>query len=56
VKNAKNLSRKQKEFLIEKGLDPSIHLIVKNLPDFYDFYDFYEFYNKVTRVTFIYWR
>lgn len=50
MKNAKNLSRKQKEFLIEKGLDPSIHLIVKNLPDFY------EFYNKVTKVTFKFWR
>jgi hypothetical protein len=50
VKNAKNLSRKQKEFLSDKGLDPGIHLIVKNLPDFY------QFYNKVTQVKFILWR
>jgi len=50
VKNAKNLSRKQKEFLSDKGLDPSIHLIVKNLPDFY------EFFNTVTKVTFKIWR
>jgi len=50
VKNAKNLNRKQKEFLSGKGLDPDIHSIVKNLPDFY------EFYNKVTKVTFKLWR
>lgn len=50
MKNAKKLSRKQKDFLSEKGFDPSIHMIVKNLPDFY------EFYNKVTGVTFIEWR
>jgi hypothetical protein len=50
VKYAKKLSRVQKEFLSCKGLDTGIHMIIKNLPDFY------EFYNKVTGVTFKYWR
>ena len=50
MKNAKKLSRAQKKFLSDKGLDPSIHLIVKNLPDFY------EFFNTVTKVTFKIWR
>ena len=50
MKNAKKLTRKQKEFLKGKRLDPSIHLIVKNLPEFY------QFYNKVTGVTFKLWR
>lgn len=46
MKNAKKLSRAQKEFLKDKGLDPGIHMITKNTSDFY------EFYNKVTGVTF----
>ena len=46
MKNAKKLSRAQKEFLKARGYDPSIHLIVKNMPDCY------EFYNKITGVTF----
>lgn len=50
MKNAKKLSRAQKKFLSNKGLNPSIHMIVKNASDFY------EFYNKVTGVTFIEWR
>lgn len=50
MKNPKKLTREQKKFLKDKGLDPSIHLIVKNLPDFY------EFYNKVTGVVFKIWR
>ena len=50
MKNANKLSRKQKEFLSDKGLDPGIHLIVKNHPDFYDFY------NTVTKVTFKIWK
>lgn len=46
MKNPKKLSRTQKEFLRDKGYDPSIHLIVKNLPNIY------VFYNKVTGVDF----
>ena len=50
MKNVKNLTREQKKFLISKGLDPRIHGIIKNHPDFF------EFYNKVTGVAFKIWR
>jgi len=50
VKNAEKLNRNQKEFLSSKGLNPCIHLIVKNLPDFYGLF------NTVTKVAFILWR
>lgn len=45
MKNIKNLTLRQKKFLESKGLDPNIHGIVKNHPEFF------EFYNKVTGVT-----
>lgn len=50
MKNAKKLSRAQKKFLNDKGLDSNIHMIVKNTSDFY------EFLNTVTGVTFKEWR
>ncbi|ENZ31886.1 MULTISPECIES: DUF6906 family protein [Clostridium] len=50
MKNIKNLTLRQKKFLESKGLDPNIHGIVKNHPEFF------EFYNKVTGVTFKLWR
>jgi len=50
MKNAKKLNRTQKKFLSDEGLNPNIHLIVKNHPDFY------EFFNTVTKVNFKIWR
>lgn len=50
MKNAKRLTRIQKKFLSSKGLDPKIHKVVKNTPEYY------EFLNTETCVTFKEWR
>lgn len=50
MKNPKKPNLQQKKFLESKGLDPKIHKVVKNHPDFYDFY------NTVTGVVFKVWR
>ena len=50
MKNIKNLTLRQRKFLESKGLDPNMHGIIKNHPDFF------EFYNKVTGVIFKIWR
>lgn len=50
MKNPKKLTRNQKRYLSGKGIDPSIHKIIRNTPDYY------EFLNTVTGVTFKEWR
>lgn len=50
MKNPKKLTRNQKRYLSSKGMDPKIHKVIKNTPDYY------EFLNTVTGVTFKEWR